>query len=278
MTDMVFKYPGGKTQLFSWIESHIPEHQTWVDVFGGSGVVTANKEKSDVEIYNDTDGDLVHFFTTLRDNQEELAEWLSQTPHSRRLHQKYASEFYDGHRPDNDIERAGRFFYLRFTQWGTKYTGISGYNGGKQRTSAAIYHQAVERLERWQKRFKYVQIEDLDFEKLIDRYDGKDTFFYCDPPYMDEGDDLYSHDEFNHRRFVNSLMDVKGDWMVSYTRVPNELEQEAVCIAEQDRKVRMRQGKKDWEKTNTERLIMNYDPNDTAMFREQEQQGLEAYE
>jgi DNA adenine methylase len=278
MSDSVFKYPGSKTQMFSWIADRIPKHRTWVDVFGGSGVVTANTEPSDVEVYNDTDGDLVHFFTTLRDNESELAEWLSATPHSRELHDKYASEFYSGYRPDDDIERAGRFFYLRYTQWGTKYTSKSGYNGGKKRSSASSFRSATERLSKWQQRFSHVQIEQLDFEKLIDRYDSEQTFFYCDPPYMDEGDDLYSHDQqFNHGRFVDAITEAEGDWMVSYTRVPEPLREAAVCIDEQDRRVRMRQGKGDWEKTNTERLVMNYDPDNTQLSRSAIQTGMEQF-
>lgn len=259
MSKSVFKYPGGKTQLFSWIQDHIVDHRTWVDVFGGSGVVTANKSPSNVEVYNDRDGDIVHFFITLRDHGDELAEWLAQTPHSRELHRKYAHEFYDGVRPDDDIERAGRFFYLRYTQWGTKYTSFSGYNGGKKRSAASSYNQAIDRLERWRGRFRNVQIEQLDFADVLERYDSTKTLFYCDPPYMDEGDDLYSHDEFNHGRFCDCLLETDGDWLVSYTRVPEPLRDAAVCISEQDRRVRMRQGKGDWEKTNTERLVMNYD-------------------
>jgi len=278
MAESVFKYPGGKTQLFSWIQSNIPQHHTWVEVFGGSGVVTANKEPSNVEVYNDVDGDIVHFFTTLRDNGNELAEWLTQTPHSRELHRKYAKEFYDGYRPNDDIERAGRFFYLRYTQWGTKYTSFSGYNGGKERSAASSYQQATHRLNKWQERFKQVQIEQLDFEELIERYDSKDTMFYCDPPYMDEGDDLYSHDGgFEHGRFVDSLIKSEGKWVVSYTRVPKPLREAAVCIDEKDRKVRMRQGQGDWEKTNTERLIMNFNPERVDMFSGAEQSGLSKY-
>jgi DNA adenine methylase len=261
MSDTVFKYPGGKTQLFGWIEDHIKQHRTWVDVFGGSGVVTANKDPSKVEVYNDRDGDLVHFFTTLRDLAEELEEWLRQTPHSRELHQKYSKQFYAGYRPEDDIERAGRFFYLRFTQWGTKYTGFSGYNGSTKRSAAGSYRNAVDRLGEWQERFSHVQLERLDFGDLIDRYDSPETLFYCDPPYMDEGDDLYSHTGgFDHGRFVDALLDAEGDWLVSYTRVPKPLRDAAECITEQDRRVRMRQGQGDWEKTNTERLVMNYDP------------------
>jgi DNA adenine methylase len=247
-------------------------------VFGGSGVVTANKAKSKVEVYNDLDGDLVHFFVTLRDSQEELAEWLEQTPHSRELQLEYGREFYDGYRPDDDVERAGRFFYLRYTQFAAKYTSISGYNGSKQTNSAKGYKNAVCRLEKWQEQFNNVQIEQLDFEDLLERYDSEQTFFYCDPPYMDEGDDLYSHEGgFEHGRFVDALVDTDADWMVSYTRVPKPLRDAAVCIDEQDRRVRMRQGQDDWEKTNTERLIMNYNPNETRLHSEKKQSGLTDY-
>lgn len=275
MSDSVFKYPGGKTQLFGWIEQHISDHRTWVDVFGGSGVVTANKAPSPVEVYNDRDGDLVHFFTTLRDRRQELEEWLRATPHSRELHRKYSNEFYAGYRPDDDIERAGRFFYLRYTQWGTKYTSFSGYNGGKKRSAASAYHSAVDRLGRWQDRFADVQIERQDFAAVIDRYDSPETLFYCDPPYVEEGDALYSHaGGFDHQRFVDVLLETDGDWLVSYTDVPDRLRDAAVCISEQDRRVRMRQGQGDWEKTNTERLVMSYDPETSALYSSADQSAL----
>lgn len=274
MSELVMKYPGGKTQLFGWIESHLKQHRTWVDVFGGSGVVTANKDPGKVEVYNDLDGDLVHFFTTLRDHREELQEWLRATPHSRELHGEYAREFYDDGRPGDDVERAGQFFYLRFTQFAAKYDGKSGYNGSAKTNAAGSYINATERLDRWQQRFRGVQIEQLDFEELISRYDTPETLFYADPPYMDEGDDLYSHEGgFEHGRFVDALTDTEGEWLVSYTRVPEPLREEATCIVEQDRLVRMSQGQH-MEKTNTERLVMSYDPEQVALHSSDEQSGL----
>jgi DNA adenine methylase len=276
MAKSVFRYPGGKTQLFGWIESNLKDHRTWVDVFGGSGVVTANKDPSEVEVYNDADGDLVHFFTTLRDRRDELEGWLRQTPHSRELHRKYSHEFYAGYRPGDDIERAGRFFYLRYTQWGTKYTSFSGYNGGKNQSEASAYQTAVDRLGEWQRRFRDVQIERLDFEELIDRYDSDATLFYCDPPYMEEGDALYSHTGgFDHGRFVDSLLEADGDWIVSYTDIPERLRNAAACVSERDRRVSMRRGQSDWEKTNTERLVMNYDPAEVRSFGGADQTALE---
>lgn len=275
MADLVFKYPGAKTQLCSWILDHLADHRTWVDVFGGSGVVTANKPESKVEVYNDMDGDLVHFFITMRDNPNELAEWLMNTPHSRELHQKYGKQYYQGFRPKDDIERAGRFFYLRFTQWGTKYNGFSGYNGGRQRSSVESYHAAVSRLNKWADRFRGVQIERVDFAKVIDRYDGKDTLFYCDPPYMDEGDALYSHKEaFDHDRFVKTLISTEGDWLVSYGRIPTELREYANAVVSKEHKVSIDQSQHEETKFNTERLVMSYDPEQVSLFSPQQQYKL----
>ena len=266
MSQNVFKYPGGKTQMADWIIEHFPDHECFVEVFGGSAAVTANKDPSKVEVYNDLDGDLVHFFVTMRDNTQELIEWLRDTPHSRELQQEYAQEFYNGVRPDDDIERAGRFFYLRETQFAAKYDGVSGYNGGMKRNQAATYANKRDRLSMWSERFDHVQIEQLDYADLFDRYDSKTTLFYCDPPYVKEGDDLYSHGEFNHERFVYELSKLKGDWCVSYTDLPQGLENIAETVATKEQTYCMRAGQGNWEKSNTERLVLNYDITHTDSF------------
>jgi len=277
MSENIFKYPGAKTQMADWITNKFPQHRTYVEVFGGSAAVLANKPESKVEVYNDADGDLVHFFETLRDKGTELKEWLLQTPYSRELHSRYADEFYAGERPADDVERAGKFYYLRETQFAQKYTDKSGFSYEKKRNSAKAMQTKVNELESWQDRFMNVQIEQLDFADLIDKYDSEQTFFYCDPPYMDEGDELYSHEGFNHGRFAEALLDVQADWMVSYTRVPEPLAEAAEVMYSQDRQVSMRKGQGDWEKENTERLVLNYDPNSEAGFSPIKQQGLGQY-
>jgi len=252
--------------MADWITSHFPQHECFVEVFGGSAAVTANKDPSKVEVYNDLDGDLVHFFVTMRDKPQELIEWLRNTPHSRELHAKYAHEFYNGVRSDDDIERAGRFFYLRETQFAAKYSGASGYNGSAGTNPASNYSNKRERLTEWSKRFDNVQIEQLDYADVFDRYDSADTLFYLDPPYVQEGDDLYSHSEFDHERFVDKLSDLLGAWCVSYTDLPPGLEAIAETIATKEQRYRMAQGQHGWDITNTERLVMNYDPKQEAMF------------
>nr|WP_284010312.1 DNA adenine methylase [Halomicroarcula sp. YJ-61-S] len=85
MGDAVFPFPGGKSRLASWILQEVPEHECFVEVFGGAAGVLVNKdtERSTVEVYNDLDEDLVHFFEVLREQPDELVEWLSAVPYSR---------------------------------------------------------------------------------------------------------------------------------------------------------------------------------------------------
>lgn len=259
-----FPYPGSKGLLASWIIDSLPQHETFVEAFGGSAAVTVQKPESYNEIVNDRDGDIAHFFETLRDRHDELVEWCRDTPFSRDLHRKYANQFYAGVRPEDDVERAGRFFYLRNTQFAQNYVELSGFRLSEARNNARAYQNRVEDLEDLAERLRGVQIENLDYEDLVERTDSETTCFYFDPPYVDAGDDLYSHGQFDHGRFVSVLEEIEGYWLCSYTELPDGLE-DYYCI-EQDRRGTMRAGQGDWTQENTERLVMNFDPDEEPRF------------
>lgn len=265
----VFRYPGAKAQLSSWVIDHFPAHHCYVEPFAGSAAVLVNKPESDVEVINDRDGDIVHFFRVLRDRGDELADWLRDTPFSRQLHQEFATAFYDGHRPDDDIERAGRFFYLRETQFAQKYHSKSGFRASQKQDHATRYQSKTTNLRDFASRLRSVQIESNDYERVFEIYDDPTTLFYCDPPYMDEGDALYSHDGgFDHGRFVSTLEETAGRWVVSYTRVPEPLQTDDNHIVEKDKRVSMSAGHygEHTDKTVQERLVMNFDPAETPSF------------
>lgn len=267
VTTSVFPYPGGKSYLAPWIIDHIPPHRCYVEVFGGSAAVLVTKDESHIEVYNDRDGDLVQFFTVLREREDELVEWLQQTPYAREQHEAWKRAFYDGERPDGPIERAGRFFYLRYSQYAAKYRTASGFAAANQRNKARKFRNATEHLHEFAERFQNVQIENLDYAELMAQYDGEQTFFYADPPYVDEGDILYRHGEFDHERFVETLCELEGRWAVSYQRLPARLEE--YTVVEQDRSQFMNKQHDDASRSTaaTERLVMNYDVKETGRFQ-----------
>lgn len=272
MVESVFPYPGGKALLGSWIIEHFPQHKCYVEVFGGSAAVLVQKDKSHTEVYNDRDGDLVQFFKILRDREDELIDWLDQTPYAREQHQEWKEAFYDGERPDDPIERAGRFFYLRYSQYASKYRTASGFAGAAKRNKARKLRNATEDLHKFADRFRNVQIECLDYTEVFDRYDTEDTFFYADPPYLDEGDDLYRHGEFDHEQFVDTLEDVDGKWAVSYQRLPERLKK--YNVAEKGRSQFMNKQHNDETRSTevTERLVMNCDAEEVGEFTDDQSQ------
>lgn len=264
MSKSVFPYPGGKTYMANWILDYFPDHDCYVEVFGGSAGLLVNKERSRIEIFNDIDGDIVHFFRVLRDRGGELREWLENTPYSRELHNEYADEYYAGHRPSDDIERAGKFLYLRSTQFAGKYPTKSGFLSGKESNHPGAYINRVRALDEFSERFRGVTIESGDYEKILGDYDKPDTLFYCDPPYVGS-DEHYNHGEFDHERFVETIRDIEGMVMVSYEELPPGLD--GFTVVKRDSSPRhMSAGGHGGKKDASERLVMNFDPEQEPRF------------
>lgn len=74
-----FPYIGGKFYLLEKLISVIPEHKTYIEVFGGAGSLLINKSPSKIEVFNDIDGDLINPFMVVRDKPREFVKkfrWL----------------------------------------------------------------------------------------------------------------------------------------------------------------------------------------------------------
>jgi DNA adenine methylase len=269
-----FPYPGGKTIHVDEIVSCFPAHRRYVEPFGGSAAVLLNKPESYIEVFNDLNDDLVHFFRTLRDRREELQEWLRETPFSRSLHGEWARAFYRGERPDDDLERAGRWFYLRYTQYGGKVDRFSGFKSSIKRNEARSFRGAIKHLDAIVKRFQEVTIECQDFEAVIDRYDRPDTLFYLDPPYVETDYNYYGGGPFDHQRLVDALGRVDGYWVCSYGELPDGLVTTADEIREFGVHYSLNTGNDENRKPGTERLVMNFNPDEEPAFSEAEQATL----
>lgn len=65
-------------------------------------------------------------------------------------------------------------------------------------------------------RLKHVQIESEDALKVIKHYDGKDTFFYLDPPYFNSNCGHYKgYTEAHYRELLDTIISMKGMFLLS---------------------------------------------------------------
>jgi len=281
--ESVFPYIGGKSQIADWVIDNLPAHRRYVEPFSGSASVLFSKPPSPDEVINDVDGDIVQFFVVLRERGDELAEWLRDVPYARDVHQEWARAFYDGDRPDDPVERAGRFFFLRYAQTAAKYDSKSGFKATAFSSPAQTFENKRQRLREFGDRLAGVVVENKDYLEMFDIYDransgedvGEGTVFYCDPPYIGErsGDEYYSVEGgFDHAEFVDALGELEGDFVVSYDALPDGLREQVeagdVFLVERGYGARSGGYQHGESKATTERLVTSFDPRVTPGFAE----------
>lgn len=213
-----FKWAGGKSRLRKFIVPIIPPHSCYVEPFSGAAWVLFGKPPSDVEILNDIDQELVTFFRVVKEKPEELMasfEWeLVSRAEFTRLAELDTSQL-------TDVQRAHRFYYLIMAGWGGEanyprfQTSVSdGGHGNRLIGAIKTLHQRIKPVH---DRLKTVIIENLSWEKCIDRYDTDKTVMYIDPPYPGNGVN-YKHnikDWETHQRLADRLAAAQCKWILS---------------------------------------------------------------
>jgi DNA adenine methylase len=216
---IAFGWYGGKYSHLDWLLPLLPECHHYCEPFAGSGAVLINRPPAPVETYNDIDGEVVNFFRVLRSHSEELTRAIALTPFSR---EEYFEAIY-GRPTENKVEMARRFYVrARQTRTGLAQTASLGRWANCKDTSRGGMSGVVSRwlggeksLEIIAERLLRVQIENRPAVDVIQLYDGPDTLFYCDPPYIHEtrGDDAAYSFEMNmqeHEELARVLRRVRG--------------------------------------------------------------------
>ncbi len=213
-------YFGGKSYTAHWIISNFTENYkdlTYCEVFGGGGWVLFKKEPSTIEIYNDLNRDLVNLFSVIRDHYKEFSHRAEWSLHSRAMFE-YAKEKLSEDQILSQTERAIHYAINRVQSFsGTGSTWAYRIASSK---FSGKWLPFLNRLELINARLKKVQIECLDFEKVIKKYDSKSTLFYLDPPYIG-GEKYYKTSDVNfkiedHLRLAQALKKIKGKFILSY--------------------------------------------------------------
>lgn len=180
------RYHGGKWQLADWIISVMPQHKVYCEPYGGGASVLLSKPSTFLEVYNDLNGDVVNFFSVLRDHTEELVRLIDLTPFSR---DEFVRCKKNATADASDIERARRFYVVSWQSRGA--AGMQEQGGWRHVTKYGTRHNTpgddfnnTGHLYAVAQRLKKCQIENLPALDCIVKYDSPDTLHYVDPPYV----------------------------------------------------------------------------------------------
>lgn len=187
-TRPVLRWHGGKWRLAPWIINFMPPHRTYVEPFGGAASVLLRKSRAYSEIYNDLDDQVVTLFWVLRDpaSAEALIAALRLTPFSR-------AEFEESYRPAKDrVDKARKLIVRSFMGFGSDghnpdvSTGFRANSNRSHTTPAHDWARYPDALQAIVARLQGVVIEQAPALELLRRFDGPETLFYLDPPYLPE--------------------------------------------------------------------------------------------
>ena len=190
------RYFGGKWRIAPWVVGYMPSHQLYCELFGGMGSVLLHKPKSRAEVFNDRNGEVVNLFRVLTDpdKHKELVQRVGITPYARDLHQQ-AWKDWKACNWQSDVERAWLFLVCAHMSIGSAATnerrGLPGFearlltNKELEHLQADTWFNLPDKLLDVARRFAGVIVENRDWERLWDVYDGSPTtLFYLDPPYI----------------------------------------------------------------------------------------------
>lgn len=184
----VLRYFGGKWAIAPWVLAHLPPHRIYVEPFGGAASVLLRKQRSEIEVYNDLDGEIVSLFRVLQDpvTCAGLVRRLRRTPYAR-------AEFERAFDPTDDpVIRAQRTIvraYQSFHHGSVFDCKKRSFADARHRTGtgkgkAGEWVTYPRGLVAVRQRLQGVVIECRDALAVIKAQDTPQTLFFVDPPYL----------------------------------------------------------------------------------------------
>ena len=199
-------YVGSKRETLQPILNLLPYRNTWVDVFGGSGVVTLARKPSKLDVYNDRHSGICAFYRALKERPQELLAQIELMPHARELFEwAKATEHLD----TDDVVRGAKWYYLIQASFGGKYDCWGRVTSGKNTILNKLFNN-LKLFPIVHERIKKLQIENLDWQQIIKDYDGHDVVFYFDPPYVDSNQYSHTMSYADHHKLCQAIMELNG--------------------------------------------------------------------
>jgi DNA adenine methylase len=218
----VFPYYGGKFTLSKQLVKMLPRHDRYIEVFFGGGSMFFRKDKAKINILNDLHNDVINLYISIAEDFEKFKHYAKHILLSRTLHETYRKKIHAEDKIDiPDVKRAAEYFFIIKTAFNkTPFLPLSSV--------AKWNDEILDDLELSRQKLNDTFIENMDFRKLIDKYEPKEgDVWYLDPPYVaaTKRNDYYIHsfnwnDHIDLCAMCHEIDDSGGKFMLSYDNSP----------------------------------------------------------
>jgi site-specific DNA-adenine methylase len=144
-------------------------------------------------------------------------------PEYEQMFCEYQSEVFNndlviGDEPNFEV--AAKYVYVLTQVFSGSKPETSNYTDykGKYRCKVLIFMDKLKHPEYRAHLERITFVENMDFQKVVEKYDSPTTYFYMDPPYW-KTENYYSNHDFDrndHERLANTLKGIKGKFSLSY--------------------------------------------------------------
>lgn len=227
------RYPGGKAKLSRFIALFIVSNDlsgcTLVEPFcGGAGgtLPLLLAGLIDKIILNDINPNIAAFWRSLVKKPDSLISLVESEPVNLDSWHHWRNIYFN---PEGftDLERGFSAFFLnRTNRSGMLHAGpIGGRDQSHEKyTIDCRFNKAnlIKRIELIALHAKKIKVTEVDACKTLNRR-TEDELIYADPPYVQEGKNIYSKfcfTEADHARFAKKIKRIRSHWLLSYDDHP----------------------------------------------------------
>jgi DNA adenine methylase len=235
---MALSYIGGKSKIGKWVVPFIPtDIETYVEPFSGMFWVFFNMDLKQFPnlkkvVYNDFNPLNYNLYQCLQ-NPQELLKVINSIPCQEfgveptpPIYKEQFVRFQAEIFAENviikpyDYEVAAKYAYVLSQVFSGSKPETSSFIDlkGKYKSKYLTFRDKLSKPD-WVEHFlKITDVENMDFQEVIEKYDGPNTYFYTDPPYF-RTEHYYSNHDFDrgdHERLADCLKNIKGKFSLSY--------------------------------------------------------------
>ena len=173
---------------------------TYIEPFVGGGSIFFYKNESKVEIISDIDKNVIVCFKGFKTYSGSKIESVANGDYDKDKFEKIkACE------PTDKFEKFIRILLLY---------KLSFYSKGK---SFGNTHRVGMNIgNKYKDRLRKTTILNKDYQYVIEKYDGCNSFFYLDPPYMGSTSSHYENHYFDIHHLYDILRNIRGKFLLSF--------------------------------------------------------------